>query len=67
MLAEQKAPLAKKQVALNPLIALQEQGQAVWLDFLSRRFLAEGGLQKLIEQDSLAGATSNPSILEKAI
>ena len=42
-------------------------GQAVWLDFLSRRFIAEGGLKKLIEQDGLTGVTSNPSIFEKAI
>src|SRR5262249_5506736 len=39
----------------------------VWLDFLSRRFEAEGGLRKLIEQDGLTGVTSNPSIFEKAI
>ena len=39
----------------------------MWLDFLSRRFIAEGGLEKLIEQDGLTGVTSNPSIFEKAI
>jgi transaldolase/glucose-6-phosphate isomerase len=52
---------------LNPLERLHDFGQAVWLDFLSRRFLAEGGLKKLIEQDGLTGVTSNPSIFEKAI
>jgi transaldolase/glucose-6-phosphate isomerase len=51
----------------NPLERLRDCGQAVWLDFLSRRFLAEGGLKNLVEQDGLTGVTSNPSIFEKAI
>ena len=49
------------------LRSLHDCGQAVWLDFLARRFIAEGGLKKLIEQDGLTGMTSNPSIFEKAI
>jgi len=53
--------------AANPLERLHDYGQAVWLDFLARRFLAEGGLKKLVEQDGLTGVTSNPSIFEKAI
>jgi transaldolase/glucose-6-phosphate isomerase len=53
--------------APNPLERLRDYGQAVWLDFLARRFLAEGGLKKLIERDRLTGVTSNPSIFEKAI
>jgi hypothetical protein len=36
--------------ATNPLERLHDYGQAVWLDFLARRFIAEGGLKKLIEQ-----------------
>jgi len=53
--------------AKNPLERLHDFGQAVWLDFLARRFIAEGGLKKLVEQDGLTGVTSNPSIFEKAI
>jgi len=49
---------------LNDLAAL---GQAVWLDFVDRKFLAEGGLQKLVDEDGLTGVTSNPSIFEKAM
>ena len=49
---------------LNDLAGL---GQAVWLDFVERKFLADGGLAKLIEQDALTGVTSNPSIFEKAM
>jgi transaldolase/glucose-6-phosphate isomerase len=51
----------------NRLHALEAEGQAVWLDFLDRGFLAEGGLTRLIEQDGVTGVTSNPSIFEKAI
>jgi transaldolase/glucose-6-phosphate isomerase len=52
---------------MNPVKALQEHGQAVWLDFLSRGFIANGGLKKLVDEDGLRGVTSNPSIFEKAI
>ena len=57
----------KTKSSVNPLKHLHDYGQAVWLDFLARRFIAEGGLKKLIEQDGLTGVTSNPSIFEKAI
>ncbi len=52
---------------MNPLRALAEKGQAVWLDFLSRDIIADGELKRLIDEDGLAGITSNPSIFEKAI
>ena len=51
----------------NPLLQLLEVGQSVWLDFLDRKFLTDGSLQKLIKNDGLRGLTSNPSIFEKAI
>jgi transaldolase/glucose-6-phosphate isomerase len=52
---------------MNPVKALQEHGQAVWLDFLSRGFIANGDLKRLVDDDGLRGVTSNPSIFEKAI
>ena len=52
---------------MNPLRSLNGYRQVVWLDFLSRRFIADGSLKRLIDEDGLAGATSNPSIFEKAI
>src|SRR5271155_5637872 len=52
---------------MNPLKALQDHSQAVWLDFLSRGFIANGGLKKLVDDDGLRGVTSNPSIFEHAI
>ena len=51
----------------NPLRALEAHGQAVWLDFVERGFLAQGGLKKLIAEDGVTGVTSNPSIFEKAM
>jgi transaldolase / glucose-6-phosphate isomerase len=51
----------------NPLRTLNEYGQSVWLDFVSRDLLKSGGLSKLIREDGLRGVTSNPSIFEKAI
>ena len=51
----------------NPLRTLNEYGQSVWLDFVSRDLLKSGGLAKLIAEDGLRGVTSNPSIFEKAI
>jgi transaldolase/glucose-6-phosphate isomerase len=52
---------------MNPLKSLADHGQAVWLDFLSRGFIAKGGLTKLVNDDGLRGVTSNPSIFEQAI
>ncbi len=46
---------------------LGELGQAVWLDFIDRKFLRAGGLRSLIEAHGVTGVTSNPSIFEKAI
>ncbi|HEY3910468.1 MAG TPA: bifunctional transaldolase/phosoglucose isomerase, partial [Stellaceae bacterium] len=51
----------------NPLKTLNEYGQSVWLDFVSRELLKTGQLRKLIADDGLRGVTSNPSIFEKAI
>jgi len=51
----------------NPLRTLQEYGQSVCLDFVSRELLKSGGLTRLVAEDGLRGVTSNPSIFEKAI
>ena len=51
----------------SPLHRLSALGQSVWIDFLSREAIRGGHLQKLIDDDSVVGATSNPSIFEKAM
>ncbi|MEA2862384.1 MAG: transaldolase / glucose-6-phosphate isomerase, partial [Bradyrhizobium sp.] len=52
---------------MNPVKALENHGQSVWLDFLARGFVTKGDLQELIDTDGVKGVTSNPSIFEKAI
>ena len=51
----------------NPLLELKKLGQSVWLDFIRRDLISGGELQRLIDQDGLAGVTANPAIFEKAI
>lgn len=51
----------------NPLVRLEALGQSLWSDYIRRTMLSSGEIQQLIEQDGLAGVTSNPSIFEKAI
>ena len=51
----------------NPLKAIGELGQSVWVDHLSREFVASGKLNQMIQEDGLTGVTSNPTIFEKAI
>jgi len=51
----------------SPLQRLSAIGQSVWIDFLSRDSIHGGHLQELIDRDSVVGATSNPSIFQKAM
>ena len=51
---------------MNPITALQEAGQSIWLDYIRRDLLTGGELDRLIGQ-GIRGVTSNPSIFEKAI
>jgi transaldolase len=53
-------------MAATPLEQLAEQGQSVWVDFLSREFVEGGDLQGLIDQ-GVRGVTSNPTIFQGAI
>ena len=52
---------------MGKLNDLSAAGTAVWLDFVDRKFLEAGGLEKLVKEDGLTGVTSNPSIFEKAM
>jgi transaldolase len=55
---------ANGQSRLHRLSAL---GQSVWVDFLSRELIREGGLQSMIDRDAVVGATTNPTIFQKAM
>lgn len=50
----------------NHLREIEAEGQAVWLDNISRALIEDGDLEKLIKEDGVSGVTSNPSIFEKA-
>lgn len=60
-------PSAAERGIMNPLLELKKQGQSVWLDYIRRGLLTDGGLARLIAEDGLGGLTSNPTIFEKAI
>ena len=49
------------------LQSLTEQGVSVWLDQIRRGMIESGELQRLVDESSLRGVTSNPAIFEKAI
>lgn len=51
----------------NPVKELLGFGQSVWLDDLRRNLFTSGEFRRLIAEDGLSGATSNPSTFEKAI
>ena len=51
----------------SPLHGLSAIGQSPWVDNLSRESIRGGHLQSLIDDDAIVGATSNPTIFEKAM
>jgi transaldolase/glucose-6-phosphate isomerase len=53
--------------AVNPLAALQNYGQSVWLDFIRASLITGGELKRILDEDGLGGVTSNPAIFAKAI
>ena len=51
----------------NPLNRLEALGQSLWLDYIERKLLTGGEMERLIRDDGISGVTSNPAIFEKAI
>jgi transaldolase len=51
---------------MTPLKQLADQGQSVWIDYLSRRLVQDGDLAGLV-RDGVVGVTSNPTIFQAAI
>lgn len=49
------------------LAALLAEGQSIWLDFITRDLVRQGGLRRMIAEVGLRGMTSNPTIFQKAI
>jgi transaldolase len=54
-------------MAKTPLQRLADQGQSVWIDYLSRELVGSGELARMMKRDAVVGVTSNPTIFQKAI
>ena len=54
-------------MATNHLLEIEQRGQSIWMDNLSRDIIQSGELAKAIEERGLLGITSNPAIFQKAI
>jgi transaldolase len=52
---------------MKPTQALHELGQSLWLDNITRGMLQDGTLQRYINEFSITGLTSNPTIYDHAI
>src|SRR6478609_2586071 len=49
------------------LAALTAAGTSIWLDQIKRSLITTGELRRLVEEESLRGVTSNPTIFNQAI
>ena len=52
---------------MKPTRQLHELGQSLWLDNITRTMLDDGTLERYIDDLSVTGLTSNPTIFDKAI
>jgi transaldolase len=52
---------------MKPTQALHDLGQSLWLDNITRSLLRTGGLRRYINEFSITGLTSNPTIFDHAI
>jgi transaldolase len=52
---------------MKPTQQLHEVGQSIWLDNITRALLTDGTLQRYIDELSVTGLTSNPTIFDNAI
>ena len=52
---------------MKPTEQLHDLGQSLWLDNITRKMLGEGVLAGYIDELSVTGLTSNPTIFDKAI
>ena len=54
-------------MTVNHLLEIEDLGQSIWMDNLSRDLIESGELKNLIVEKGIRGITSNPAIFEKAI
>lgn len=51
----------------NRIAKIKDFGQKIWIDNISRELIRSHELEKLVNEDGIAGVTSNPTIFHKAI
>ncbi len=51
----------------SPTTALNDAGQSLWLDNITRTMLDDGTLARFVDGLGITGLTSNPSIFDKAL
>jgi len=51
----------------NHIWEIQQFGQSIWMDNLTRDLIESGELKRMIDERGIKGITSNPAIFEKAI
>jgi transaldolase len=56
-----------KETAMKPTAQLHDLGQSLWLDNITRALLTTGTLRRYVDQLSITGLTSNPTIFDHAI
>jgi transaldolase len=52
---------------MKPTQQLHDLGQSLWLDYITRGILDDGTLKGYIDELSVTGLTSNPTIFDKAV
>jgi len=52
---------------MKPTQQLHDLGQSLWLDNITRELLTSGTLRHYVDDLSVTGLTSNPSIFDSAI
>jgi transaldolase len=58
---------SKWETTMKPTQQLHDLGQSLWLDNITRGLLTSGTLRRYIDELSISGLTSNPSIFDHAI
>ena len=66
-MSKSKTDLHPRGSKLQATTILHKRGQSLWLDNITRDLLDQGTLKRYIDELSVTGLTSNPTIFEQAI
>ena len=58
---------AGDEALVKPTQQLHELGQSLWVDNITRKMLDDGTIARFIDEFSVTGLTSNPTIFDNAI